>query len=159
VVRFADTAGAVFTQNLYQLSEHAELGEVDVFLSHSWHDSPSSKWRHLQTWRNNFKVENGREPTIWLDKCCIDQTNVKLNLQCLPVFLAGCNKLLIMAGHTYLSRLWCVVEVFVFLAMGGSPADLELIVLEDEATNSRDRILDMACHIIPVLNIDKMSTP
>ena len=54
-----------------------------------------------------------------LDKACIDQNDVDSDLRCLPVFLAGCNSLLILAGETYSERLWCLIEVYVFLQMGG----------------------------------------
>lgn len=125
----SDSSGAVFDKGLYQLSRFAKLGEVDAFFSHSWHDDSGAKWQQIQEWRSNFKSKFHREPTIWLDKCCIDQNNIAENLKCLPVFLAGCKTLLIVAGNTYLERLWCVVEIFVFLAMGGSPDDLELRIL------------------------------
>lgn len=36
----------------------------------------------------------------------MDITDVGLSLECLPVFLAGCRKLLVLAGVTYSSRLW-----------------------------------------------------
>ena len=48
------------------------------------------------------------------DKACIDQNNIQLSLACLPVFLAGCQTLLVVAGPTYCSRLWCVMELFTF---------------------------------------------
>jgi len=48
------------------------------------------------------------------DKACIDQSNIEQSLACLPVFLAGCQTLLVMAGPTYCSRLWCVMELFTF---------------------------------------------
>ena len=48
------------------------------------------------------------------DKACIDQNNIKQLLACLPVFLAGCQTLLVVAGPTYCSRLWCVMELFTF---------------------------------------------
>lgn len=35
---------------------------------------------------------------MWLDKLCIDQQNIADDLQCLPVFLMACKKLLILAG-------------------------------------------------------------
>ena len=54
------------------------------------------------------------------DKACIDQTSIAADLQALPVFLSGCKELLVVAGSTYSKRLWCVVEVFVFLKTGGS---------------------------------------
>ena len=48
------------------------------------------------------------------DKACIDQDNIQQSLACLPVFLAGCQTLLVVAGPTYCSRLWCVMELFTF---------------------------------------------
>ena len=48
------------------------------------------------------------------DKACIDQNNIQQSLACLPVFLAGCQTLLVVAGPTYCSSLWCVMELFTF---------------------------------------------
>ena len=48
------------------------------------------------------------------DKACIDQNSIQQSLACLPVFLAGCQTLLVVAGPTYCSRLWCVMELFTF---------------------------------------------
>merc|ERR1712070_505559 len=39
--------------------------------------------------------------------------------------------LLVMLGSTYLSRLWCVCEIFVFLQMGGSVDAITVMSLED----------------------------
>ena len=84
-----------------------ELGGCDAFLSHSWRDSGAAKFAVLQRWRAQFVERNGgREPTIWLDKACLDQSNIDASLACLPVFLAGCSRLLVVAGETYCSRLW-----------------------------------------------------
>ena len=47
----------------------------------------------------------------------------------LPVFLAGCKNILVLCGDTYLNRLWCVMELFVFLEMGASPERIELKML------------------------------
>ena len=48
---------------------------------------------------------------------------------CLPVFLAGCNTLLVLAGTTYSRRLWCVMELFIFLIMGGSETAVDVRLL------------------------------
>merc|ERR1711953_384668 len=106
-------------------------GQVDAFVSHSWHDDAGKKWRALQEWRNEFKQQNGREPTLWIDKYCIDQKNIDESLACLPVYLSCCKKLLILCGSTYLDRLWCVVELFVFIEMGGELTNLEVVVFEE----------------------------
>ena len=37
-----------------------------------------------------------------------------MDLTCLPVFLSGCNQLLVIAGETYTYRLWCMFELFVY---------------------------------------------
>ena len=60
------------------------------------------------------------------DKACIDQNNINQALACLPVFLSGCQTLLIVAGPTYCSRLWCVMEIFTFMRMGGAMERIEL---------------------------------
>jgi hypothetical protein len=36
---------------------------VAVFVSHSWHDDATSKWKGLQEIAERFKRDNGREPT------------------------------------------------------------------------------------------------
>jgi hypothetical protein len=36
-----------------------------------------------------------------------------------------------MMGPTYTSRLWCVVELFVFVTMGGKLEDVEVIILSE----------------------------
>ena len=61
----------------------------------------------------------GREPTLWIDKYSIDQSNIENSLAALPVYLAGCSRLVILSGATYLQRLWCIIEMFVFMEMGG----------------------------------------
>ena len=53
-------------------------------------------------------------PRTAQDKACIDQNNIQQSLACLPVFLAGCQTLLVVAGPSYCSRLWCVMELFTF---------------------------------------------
>jgi len=35
-------------------------------------------------------------------------------------------------GPTYLTRLWCVIELFVFIEMGGDLEQLDVIVLDEE---------------------------
>ena len=114
---------------LFGKTFRAKVGEVDAFVSHSWSDNAHRKWRALQTWRNEFRARAQDEPTLWLDKGCIDQDNLDVALMCLPVFLAGCRRLLLLVGETYMQRLWCVLELFVFMEMGGKSEDVDLVVL------------------------------
>jgi len=121
-----DLASATPDTRLYDLSQPASFGAVDSFISHSWQDDPREKWDMLQEYRKQFKVEHRREPLVWIDKICIDSTRIEDNLVCLPVFLAGCNELWAIVGNTYLQRLWCVIELFVFLEMGGELRQIKL---------------------------------
>jgi len=111
------------------ISQKAKLGDCDFFLSHSWSDGYHNKWAALRQHATVFRQQTGRDPTIWLDKMCIDQDNIDAGLAMLPVYLAGCEKLLVVAGHTYTSRLWCVMELFVFFAMGGTVDKLQVVAI------------------------------
>ena len=71
---------------------------------------------------------------MWLetaDKACIDQLNIDASLQSLPIFLAGCEHLLVLAGPTYTSRLWCVMELYTFVQMDGHREDILVELLGD----------------------------
>lgn len=109
--------GTIQSQGLYNLSQPCTLGQCDAFWSHSWHDNGDQKWEAISSWANNFKLTKGRSPKIWLDVLCIDQTSIKEDLQCLPIFLAGCKDLVITSGSSYTERLWCCVEMFVYVSM------------------------------------------
>ena len=61
------------------------------------------------TFQREFQQRHGRGALVWLDKACIDQSNIAANLAALPVFLSGCKHLLVMCGPTYLDRLWCMM--------------------------------------------------
>lgn len=63
------------------------------------------------------------------DKGCINQTNIKEDLRCLPVFLSGCQSMIVLTGTSYATRLWCVLEIFVFLRMGGTHERLHVYSL------------------------------
>jgi hypothetical protein len=123
---------------LASLTESARLGQVDAFLSHSWHDEAEAKWAALQKWRANFKKAHAREPLLWIDKYCIDQSEIDTSLACLPVFLAGCKTLLVLCGETYLERLWCLIEIVVFLQMGGQRENLEVRLLREDTSSLKE---------------------
>ena len=105
---------------------HARYGEVDCFISHSWSDSAERKWEAVQAWRAHFKAAHGREPILWLDRLCIDQSAIATSIQLLPIYLSACSRMLCLAGETYLSRLWCLIELFVFVETGGSAERIDV---------------------------------
>jgi len=120
------------------LASPCALGACDAFLSHSWHDDGEAKWRALQAWGCEFSRQNGRQPCLWFDKCCIDQRRIDEDLKCLPIFLKGCRRLVVLCGPTYLSRLWCILEIFTHVHMGGAPGDIELVQVLREGYELED---------------------
>merc|ERR1712151_1211649 len=95
----------------------------------------------LQEWSATFAKENGHDPTLWFDRVCVDQSRIEIDLRCLPIFLMGCRRLLVLCGPTYLSRLWCVLEIFTYVQMGGRPEDIELIYVLREGHEVEDESL------------------
>ena len=49
------------------LAQRCQLGEVDAFLSHSWHDRADAKWRALLDWSAGFALLHGRESIVWFE--------------------------------------------------------------------------------------------
>jgi hypothetical protein len=103
---------------LCALAVQVPLGECDAFVSHSWSDNGEVKWTVLQEWCDAFAAEHGREPTLWLDKACVNQADIEADLKCLPVFLSGCKEMVVLCGRSYCSRLWCILELFTYQHMG-----------------------------------------
>ena len=82
-------------------------------MSHSWSDDGSAKYNKLHEWARELGGDDDK--LVWLDKACIDQENIDASLAALPIYLSGCQQLLMLVGPTYITRLWCVMEVFVFM--------------------------------------------
>mmetsp|Transcript_30226 Transcript_30226/g.75815 ORF Transcript_30226/g.75815 Transcript_30226/m.75815 type:complete len:677 (-) Transcript_30226:178-2208(-) len=135
------------TELLASASRPASFGEVDAFISHSWSDDPGAKWDALQTWRSEFVAQYRREPIIWMDRLCIDQKAITESLPLLPVYLAGCNSLLILAGPTYLQRLWCWVEIFVWLEIGGDSRETVIYPLADFSLADEMDVRHATCYL------------
>ena len=100
---------------LYATTVPAKLGEVHAFMSHSWSDDGNAKYNKLHEWAR--ELGGGDDKLVWLDKACIDQDNIDASLAALPIYLSGCRQLLMLVGPTYITRMWCVMEVFIFMRM------------------------------------------
>jgi len=122
-----DLRSSVPEPRLFALSSPARLGECDAFISHSWQDDADAKWRALTAWCQQFQRTHGREPTLWFDKCCIDQDDIEANLKCLPMFVRGCRRFVALCGKTYLERLWCIIEIFTYFHVGSDIGNFEII--------------------------------
>ena len=120
----------------------AEFGRVDAFVSHSQHDDDVLKWLWMREWAGDFHEIEGQWPTVWFDRACIDQTKVvhiEESISALPLIVAGCNRLLVLAGPTYTSRLWTLVEMLAFLwSQQGSMDMVEVVPLLLEYGNAEE---------------------
>jgi len=118
------------------------LGTVDVFMSHSWRDPGAEKFAALTNWHTKWQKENQKPSALmWLDKACINQSRIEEQLACLPIFLAGCRELLALVGDTYGKRLWCVMELFTFVRMGGEFDRIAVVPLHSDASDDLKDVL------------------
>lgn len=111
----------------------AIAGEVAAFISHSWSDNGEAKWTRLCEWVGERQAAgHGSDPLLWLDKACIDQSNIQASLAGLPIFLEACQQLLVLVGQSYTTRLWCVMELYVFVRMKGGTDRMVVMLLSDD---------------------------
>ena len=78
-----------------------------------------SKWRALDAWALAFHSTHGRWPLVWFDRACIEANSAAAHatasIASLPLMVTGCKRLLCLAGPSYASRLWVLVEIVAFL--------------------------------------------
>ena len=71
------------------------------------------------------------------DKACIDQKgDIDASLKVLPIFLLSSKLFVVLAGKTYTTRLWCVLEMFTFLRGGGSLDRIAVYPLDLDSTEA-----------------------
>eukprot|EP01041_Mallomonas_annulata_P001882 gene1882-3650_t len=136
-------------EEIYSLSEFIEIkskyDQIDYFISHSWSDIAVDKCMALKQFSHNFQKHYHREPTYWFDKVCINQKNPGNSLLVLPINIGACKKMLVILGHTYIYRLWCVWELFTLFCFCNKELAmdrLEVLLIGDEAS-IQERLNDL----------------
>eukprot|EP01045_Picozoa_sp_COSAG04_P029370 COSAG04_NODE_4807_length_1885_cov_1.627100_1_plen_517_part_10 len=163
----------------YSMGEACGLGGCDFFVSHSWGDDPRAKYAQLMAVTLLFRRKHGRDPTLWLDKCCtpiisldidmvpfrffkrrvcgsagINQEDIARTLRCLPVFVQSCSKLLILSGDSYANRLWCAWELYVHFAMSGVHASKRTAVVDCRSNKEQGARTDSTATSDSVVVVD-----
>ena len=69
------------------------------------------------------------DTTIWLDKCCIDQSDVQGSLNRLADDVLMCDRMIVLASEHYFKRLWCVYELATFLKKHHGNLEEKLTIL------------------------------
>lgn len=98
-------ASRLSEEECFRQSDPAALGSVDAFVCHSHHDSAEEKEEQLRLWAEEFRLAHGRVPRLWLDQYCLDNSSPDSSLACLPVYLAACDRVLVLHGPTVQQRL------------------------------------------------------
>ena len=124
----------------------------------------------VQAWTSATRRRRGLshtdELTVWLDRACLrggSEITDTVLLACLPIFLAGCKQLLVLAGPTFSSRRWCATELFAFIrsacnaprrqaARPAERADPDSLLFLLTGANARAR-LGLACVCVCVFAV------
>ena len=59
-------------------------------------------------------------PIMWMDRLCIDQTDVDTKMEgisVLPAIVSSSEQMLVLLGETYFDRLWCSFELSIFVKL------------------------------------------
>ncbi|KAG8460936.1 hypothetical protein KFE25_010687 [Diacronema lutheri] len=109
--------------------------KVDAYVVHSFYDSMDLKAAALEGWAQRWEARHGRPPTVFMDVLCADPSlRPWEHLQHMPAYLAKSKSLLILAGPTLTDRLWCMMELYTWLCVGGSLQHVHVLPLStDEA--------------------------
>lgn len=121
---------AVFelSDNIYNIDKESD--KIDFFISHSWVGEPTMKCKALREVAEAFIKRNGRNPTFWFDKVCINQKDPSNYLEVLPINIGACKKMLILMDRTYIERIWCIWEFFTLLTFCNKELALERVEIK-----------------------------
>lgn len=108
-----------------------------------WSDDAAARDLGLRLFARAFHRRQGRSPTLFVDRWCVDQSDVGGSLASLPVWLASCRGLLIVAGPAYTRRLWCLLELFTFLAAGGTGRNVVVVVVDGDQDTWVRQVADL----------------
>ena len=131
-------------KKLHDLSEpvivKTRLDKIDYFISHAWADNAENKCYAMRYFIGSFSTVS-RKPSFWLDKVCIDQNDTTKGIECLPINIGACKKILILMGKEYMTRLWCIWELFMLFTFCNRELGLErlrIVCIDDDIDFARE---------------------
>ena len=72
----------------------------------------------------------------------VDQNNIKQSLKYLPIFIMASSKMLVLAGPSYFSRMWCAWELFVRSIAAPNMSDVIVWAVDQDQQNVADKMAD-----------------
>lgn len=101
---------------------------ADFYVVHAWDDPPGVKRAALQRFAEEWEEEHGRPPHVWLDTLCSDPSlTPEERLARMPVNIARSRQVLLLCGPSVAHRLWCIAELYCWMATGGSSNDIVVV--------------------------------
>jgi len=88
---------------------------------------------------SSFSPWSFSQQTLWLDKCCIDQSSdetKKAGIYSFDRFLDNCNGMVAFVSQSYFSRVWCVYELATFCRAIESHPERKLLLYSLEWPSS-----------------------
>jgi len=103
------------------------LTVADVYLVQSPDDDAISRRVAIDAWAAEFARREGREPVIWLESFAVPDNGCATQaVRRIPMHMARSRRLLLLCGPTFFDNLRCAVECYMWLATGGSLADVDV---------------------------------
>jgi hypothetical protein len=131
-------------KHAYTFSEKVDLSNndsIDFFISHSWEDDGIRKYLELTKFVDSYAQKKGRYPTFWLDKVCMDQTDTSAATTFLPINIGACKRMLVFMSKTYMTRLWCIWELYTLFTFCQETMMFErVVILQIDQTDPVDAL-------------------
>jgi hypothetical protein len=96
-------------------------------------DDGELKRQEIIKFSEEFRRRNGRYPTFWFDKVCINMADSDDHraITVLPVTIGACDKVLVLLSPSYLKRIWCIWELQAVFAFCLRELAVDRIVVVD----------------------------
>jgi hypothetical protein len=111
------------------------MEKIDFYISHGWDDNGDMKYDMLKLLTQEFYCLNGRYPTFWIDKFCVQKHTDGETWQYVPLFMSMCDRIILLAGRAYPTRLWTLLEPFISFVNEKHVDRILLIPVEKKETN------------------------
>jgi hypothetical protein len=135
------------------------MASAEYYVVHGKHDDPQAKHDALAGWVSEFEsAHDGRSPSIYLGGMCSDLSPLEL-LAHMPAYLARSERLLVLAGPALPEQLWCAMECYAWVALGGCIENIEVVIVASTPASVRAVVSAFdAFHVMYSLSNDDTDT-
>jgi len=110
---------------------------VDYYVCHSPADPVARRAAALRKVSRRFQQQHGHPPRVWIAPACVDYAlKPEEQLQHMPVYQALSKRLLILASPNLVLRLWSVMELYTWQAIGRRKSEIEVEIVGPSADDT-----------------------